>query len=373
MSKVSLKQINKSFGKEPAVCQLNLDVKDGEFLVLLGPSGCGKSTTLNMIAGLEKQDSGSIYIDDVMVDHIAPNKRNIAMVFQSISLYPHLSVRENIAFPLKLEKVNADLIEEKVKEVSSLLKIGELLKRKPYELSGGQRQRVALGRAVVRNPKVFLFDEPLSSLDAKLKNEMRSEIKKLQKKLDATFIYVTHDQIEAMTLADKIVVMEKGEIQQIGTPNEIYKDPKNLMIASFLGNPSMNLVELEKIDNKKEGKFHAFGDNFKISFFESLNISEEFRKRIKYIGIRPEKMFVSDKLPTNEYLISEGTVSLIEPVGSDSYIDVQLNSNSENDVNINVKIRVVPDLKINISDKVFVFWSFEDTYFFDSDRNRIST
>ena len=371
MAKVCLDNLSKAFGKELAVHRLNLDVNDGEFLVLLGPSGCGKSTTLNMIAGLEKQDSGSIMIDNMTVDDVAPNLRNISMVFQSISLYPHLNVYDNIAFPLKLAKNDSKLIEKKVNEVSLLLQIGELLHRKPYELSGGQRQRVALGRAVVRNPKVFLFDEPLSSLDAKLKNEMRGEIKKLQKQLGATFIYVTHDQIEAMTLADKIVVMDKGTIQQIGTPNDIYKDPKNTMIAGFLGNPSMNLVEIKMVDDENKGEFQASGNNFNFKLSKNLKIPSKLAENVKFIGVRPEKVLVGDKPPFHDSFFSEGFISLIEPVGSDSYIDIQVNPPNQNHGNVQIKARIEPTRNLTVSEKLFISWHFKDTYFFDKEGQRV--
>lgn len=244
MSNVILKNINKVYDNTKTVINnVNLEIKDKEFIVLVGASGCGKSTLLRMIAGLEDISSGEIYIGDKKVNNIHPKDRDIAFVFQSYALYPHMTVRENIAFGLKMRKVDKQTIEKKVQEAAEILNLGELLDRKPKQLSGGQRQRVALGRAIVRNPKVFLMDEPLSNLDAKLRVQMRSEIKKLHEKLQTTFIYVTHDQTEALTMGDRIVVLNNGDIQQVDTPNEIYNNPKNVFVAGFVGSPQMNFIE----------------------------------------------------------------------------------------------------------------------------------
>ena len=226
-----------------AVQEFNLEIADKEFIVLVGPSGCGKSTTLRMIAGLEEISGGELYIDGKLVNDVAPKDRDIAMVFQNYALYPHMTVRENMAFSLKLKKVPKDEIDRKVNEAAAILDITQYLDRKPKALSGGQRQRVAIGRAIVRDPKVFLMDEPLSNLDAKLRNQMRAEIIKLREKIDTTFVYVTHDQVEAMTLGDRIVIMRDGFIQQIGTPQEVFNHPANLFVATFIGTPQMNLFE----------------------------------------------------------------------------------------------------------------------------------
>ena len=241
MAEVILKNIGKAYdnGYE-AVKNVNIDIQDKEFVVLVGPSGCGKSTTLRMIAGLEEISSGEMYIGETLVNDVAPKDRDIAMVFQNYALYPHLSVYDNMAFALKLRKMPKAEIDAKVKEAAKILDLEKVLDRKPKALSGGQRQRVALGRAIVRNPKVFLMDEPLSNLDAKLRTAMRTEITKLHKKLGTTFIYVTHDQVEAMTMADRIVVMKDGVIQQIATPQEIYDNPNNMFVAGFIGSPQMN-------------------------------------------------------------------------------------------------------------------------------------
>lgn len=253
MSIINLKNISKSYdGDEFAIKDLSLTVNDGEFLVLVGPSGCGKSTTLRMIAGLEDVTSGYILIDDIIVNELPPGKRDIGMVFQNYALYPHMTVEENLAFPLKVKKIDKKITTERVNEIADLVELGSLLKRYPKQLSGGQRQRVALGRAIIRKPKVFLFDEPLSNLDAKLRTQMRNEIISLQRKLNVTAVYVTHDQTEAMTMGDRIVLMNNGEIMQIGTPDEIYNRPLNLFTAEFIGSPKINIFiapELKILSN----------------------------------------------------------------------------------------------------------------------------
>ena len=242
MSKIVIKNLEKSFGENKVINNFNIDIHDGEFIVLVGPSGCGKSTLLRMVSGLESIDQGEIFLDTKLINNLIPSKREIAMVFQSYALYPHMNVFENMSFGLKMEKISKNEISEKVNHAATTLQIEDLLERKPKQLSGGQRQRVAIGRAITRNPKVFLFDEPLSNLDAALRSEMRVEISKLHKKLKTNIIYVTHDQIEAMTLADRIVVLNKGIIEQFGTPHEIYTDPNNIFVAEFIGSPKMNIV-----------------------------------------------------------------------------------------------------------------------------------
>ncbi len=285
VSKVRIVSLWKSFEKKGYVLKdINLEVKDGEFLVLLGPSGCGKSTLLRIISGLEKQDKGDLYIGEKLVNKIPPKDRNIAMVFQSYALYPHMTVYENIAFALKLRGYSKDYIKRKVEEVAELLGIKRHLKSKPKELSGGERQRVAVGRAIVRNPEVFLFDEPLSNLDAKLRTQMRSEFKKLHQRLKTTTIYVTHDQIEAMTLGERIVILKKGEIQQIGTPHEVFFYPENVFVAGFLGTPPMNFVEGEFKDN------WFLSDDLKLKL-KNINLSSG-----NYIlGVRPSDINLSEE------------------------------------------------------------------------------
>lgn len=270
MSSVILKNVTKIYDKKKVIDNISLEINDKEFVVLVGASGCGKSTLLRMIAGLEDITDGEIFIGDKKVNDVHPKDRDIAFVFQSYALYPHMTVRENIAFGLKMRKVDKETIEKKVQEAAEILDLNEYLDRKPKQLSGGQRQRVALGRAIVRNPKVFLMDEPLSNLDAKLRVQMRSEIKKLHEKLQTTFIYVTHDQTEALTMGDRVVVLDKGVIQQADTPEEIYNNPSNTFVAGFVGSPQMNFID---------------GDDFP---YETPKNS--------IIGIRPEKMICDGEI-----------------------------------------------------------------------------
>lgn len=273
MSSVILKNVTKIYDTKKVIDNVDLTINDKEFVVLVGASGCGKSTLLRMIAGLEDITEGEIFIGDKKVNNIQPKDRDIAFVFQSYALYPHMTVRENIAFGLKMRKIDKETIDKKVKEVAEILDLGEYLDRKPKQLSGGQRQRVALGRAIVRNPKVFLMDEPLSNLDAKLRVQMRSEIKKLHEKLQTTFIYVTHDQTEALTMGDRVVVLDKGIIQQAANPEEIYNNPANTFVAGFVGSPQMN-------------------------FISSEDLPYETKENV-IIGIRPEKMVCGGEIKFN--------------------------------------------------------------------------
>ena len=297
-----------------AVQEFTLDIKDNEFIVLVGPSGCGKSTTLRMVAGLEEITSGELYIDGVMVNDVEPKDRDIAMVFQSYALYPHMTVYDNMAYSLKIKKVPKDEIDRKVREAAEILDITQYLDRKPKALSGGQRQRVAIGRAIVRNPKVLLMDEPLSNLDAKLRNQMRSEIIKLRQRINTTFIYVTHDQIEAMTLGDRIVVMKDGYIQQIGTPQEVFDHPANLFVSGFIGTPQMNYFDARLV--KKNGRYFVETDGI------SVELAEEKQARLKehnveeqdvILGVRPEHLSISDKG-------IEGKVDVSELMGSSCHL-----------------------------------------------------
>ena len=279
-----------------AVQDFNIDIKDNEFIVLVGPSGCGKSTTLRMVAGLEDISGGELYIDGRLCNDVEPKDRDIAMVFQSYALYPHLTVYDNIAFPLTIKKYPKDEIDKKVKEAAKTLDITQYLDRKPKNLSGGQRQRVAIGRAIVRNPKVLLMDEPLSNLDAKLRNQMRAEIIKLRQKIDTTFIYVTHDQVEAMTLGDRIVVMKDGFVQQIGTPQEVFDHPANLFVSGFIGTPQMNYFDAKLVI--KNGSYFVDVDD------QEFELSKEKQDRLKAkgvkeqditLGVRPDHMVLADK------------------------------------------------------------------------------
>lgn len=279
-----------------AVYDFNLEIKDKEFIVFVGPSGCGKSTTLRMVAGLEDISSGELYIDDVLVNDVAPKKRDIAMVFQSYALYPHMNVYDNMAFALKLKKYTKEEIKEKIDNAAEILGLTDYLKRKPKELSGGQKQRVALGRAIVRNPKVFLMDEPLSNLDAKLRVQMRTEIKHIHEQVGATTIYVTHDQTEAMTMADRVVVMKDGWVQQIGTPSEIYSKPSNVFVATFIGAPAMNILEC---DYHNGVVTLQNGDNIKLSK-EQIEQHDRY-----YVSLKDELLIKQDKLNKELEEISE--------------------------------------------------------------------
>lgn len=285
MAEVILDKISKSFSNKVILQDISLEVKDGEFLVLVGASGCGKSTLLRMIAGLEKQSAGNIFIGEKLMNNIAPKNRDIAMVFQNYALYPHLNVRENIALGLKVRKVAKCEIERRVERAAEILRLEEFLDRKPKQLSGGQRQRVALARAIVREPRVFLMDEPLSNLDAKLRSEMRSEIKKLHNRLKTTFIYVTHDQTEALTMGDRIVVLNEGNIEQIDTPENIYKNPANVFVATFMGSNPMNIIEAD-IKEQTINFSHVTANA------NSVSINLQDKKRV-LLGVRPEDILTS--------------------------------------------------------------------------------
>jgi multiple sugar transport system ATP-binding protein len=278
-----------------AVQEFNLDIADKEFIVLVGPSGCGKSTTLRMIAGLEEISSGELYIDGEYMNDVAPKDRDIAMVFQSYALYPHMTVYDNMAYSLKIKHTPKDEIDRKVREAAEILDITQYLKRKPKALSGGQRQRVAIGRAIVRNPKVLLMDEPLSNLDAKLRNQMRAEIIKLRKRIDTTFVYVTHDQTEAMTLGDRIVVMKDGFIQQIGTPQEVYDHPRNLFVSGFIGTPQMNYFDAKLI--KENGKYAVVSDGYKTVLADEKQermAAKGIEEQDVILGVRPDHIVIGE-------------------------------------------------------------------------------
>ena len=328
MSNVILKNVTKIYDKKTVINGVDLEIKDKEFVVLVGASGCGKSTILRMIAGLEEITDGEIYIGDKKVNDIPPKDRDIAFVFQSYALYPHMTVRENIAFGLKMRKTDKKIIEQKVQEAAEILDLTEYLDRKPKQLSGGQRQRVALGRAIVRNPKVFLMDEPLSNLDAKLRVQMRSEIKKLHEKLQTTFIYVTHDQTEALTMGDRIVVLDKGVIQQVDTPEEIYNNPKNTFVGGFVGSPQMNFIN---------GKFLGLDEN------------------LTY-GIRPEKMTSGGNIKRTV------SVDITELLGSERIVYFSVDGK---------KCSAKVPAEYNIGETFEISVSENDMYKFDSNGNRV--
>ena len=319
MARVLLKNVTKRYGDVTAVSGFDLEIKDHEFLVLVGPSGCGKSTTLRMVAGLETITSGELFIGDRLVNDVAPKDRDIAMVFQSYALYPHMTVFDNLSFSLKLRKVPKATIKKMVEATAAQLEIGDLLKRKPSELSGGQRQRVAMGRALIREPQVFLFDEPLSNLDAKLRVQMRVELSRLHQRLGTTMLYVTHDQVEAMTLADRIVVMNKGEVMQVGSPLDLYDTPDNIFVAGFIGSPSMNFVDVNLTGSGND--FYLLG-----SGINKFKLSSEYGQRINQagcdnktltLGVRPQSLApVTD----GSQVMLESTVEVLEPMGSETFI-----------------------------------------------------
>lgn len=329
MAGISLKNIEKTYpGNATVVKNLNLEINDGEFIVLVGPSGCGKSTTLRMIAGLEDISGGELYIGDNLVNEVSPKDRDISMVFQNYALYPHMTVYKNIGFGLNLRKEDKKLIDKKTREVAKILDIEYLLNRKPKELSGGQRQRVALGRAMVREPAVFLLDEPLSNLDAKLRAEMRGEITKLHRRLGVTFVYVTHDQIEAMTMGDRIVVMKDGYIQQADKPMVLYDSPANLFVAGFIGSPQMNFIDstIEKKDNQYYVKFNSYS----IPIPKSKGGEETFEAYIGknvVLGIRPEHVSIeNDFLEEHEKSTLYAQIALHELMGAEVYLYVNFDN-----------------------------------------------
>ena len=362
MASVTLKHIYKVYnGNVEAVKDFNLGVKDKEFVVLVGPSGCGKSTTLRMIAGLEEITKGELYIGDTLANDVAPKDRDIAMVFQNYALYPHMTVFDNMAFGLKLRKTPKDEIKRRVEEAAKTLDISHLLDRKPKALSGGQRQRVALGRAIVRNPKVFLLDEPLSNLDAKLRAQMRTEISKLHQRLGTTFIYVTHDQTEAMTMADRIVVMKDGVIQQVDTPQNLYDTPQNEFVAGFMGSPQMNFIEGTI---KKSGENYTFNfGKYDITIPAEKNkddVLKDYVDKSVVLGIRPEHVrdepeFLA-KAPAGS--IVESDVEVTELMGAETYLYLTCESNQ-------ITARVSPTSTAKRGDHIKIAFELPKLHLFD--------
>ena len=341
MANINIKNINKYFGKVHVIKDISLDIKSESFTVLVGPSGCGKSTMLRMIAGLEEINSGTISIDGQIVNDLPPKERDIAMVFQSYALYPHMTVFDNMAFGLKLEKRSNDEINERVHDAAKILQIQDYLDRKPKQLSGGQRQRVAIGRAITRKPKVFLFDEPLSNLDAALRVQMRVELAKLHDQLNATMIYVTHDQTEAMTLANDIVVLDQGIVSQKGTPMDLYNSPKNLFVAGFIGSPKMNFIESSVISkNSNSSEVDILGSG-KLSIPKAhINISEG--DKIK-IGIRPEHLEINQISD----VVWEGKVFVVEKLGSGTFLYLEKDGEP-------LVVQTDGDTKIKVGDTIKV-------------------
>lgn len=331
MASVTLKNVLKEYPNGfRAVKDFSLDIKDKEFMIFVGPSGCGKSTTMRMIAGLEDISDGTVKIGDTVVNSLPPKERNVAMVFQDYALYPHMTVKENLSLSLRLKKVDKKVIEEKVKVAAEILGLEELLDRHPRQLSGGQRQRVAVGRSIVRTPDVFLFDEPLSNLDPKLRTTMRVEIKKLHQQLNSTMIYVTHDQIEAMTLGDRIVVMNLGIIQQIADPSTLYDEPANKFVAGFIGTPPMNFFECELV--QKGSKYHAVSSLFDIILDDKKGLYKKLKAGFAgapklWLGIRAEDIFVSKSKSAKKNQF-EAEIDVLEPVGSEVFIHMKTNNES---------------------------------------------
>ncbi|MGB0203149.1 MAG: ABC transporter ATP-binding protein [Acholeplasmataceae bacterium] len=364
MATLQLKDINKIYPNGvQAVFDFNLSIKDKEFIVFVGPSGCGKSTTLRMIAGLEEITSGELYIDEEMVNDKAPKDRNIAMVFQSYALYPHMSVYDNMAFGLKLRKMPKDQIEEKVNQAAEILGLSPYLDRKPKALSGGQRQRVALGRAIVRNAKVFLMDEPLSNLDAKLRVQMRGELIKLHNQIETTTIYVTHDQIEAMTMASRIVVMKDGYIMQVGSPKEIYDNPNNMFVAGFIGTPPMNFIHGRV---NKEGIFTAGKHTIKLpqDKFEIIKFHKMIEKDV-VLGIRPEDIH-DDQVVMKAYpnAVLDIVVDVAELLGAETNIYTQVHES-------NICASVDARTNIHIGDKLKLTLDMNKSHFFDPQTEQV--
>ncbi|KFE54395.1 ABC transporter ATP-binding protein [Pseudomonas syringae] len=367
MATLELRNVNKTYGAglPDTLKNIELQIKDGEFLILVGPSGCGKSTLMNCIAGLENISAGSILIDDADVSGMSPKDRDIAMVFQSYALYPTMSVRENIEFGLKIRKMSPAAIEEEVMRVAKLLQIEHLLNRKPGQLSGGQQQRVAMGRALARRPKIYLFDEPLSNLDAKLRVEMRTEMKLMHQRLKTTTVYVTHDQIEAMTLGDKVAVMKDGIIQQFGTPKDIYNDPANLFVASFIGSPPMNFIPLRL--QRKDGRLVALLDSGQARCELPLGMTDAgLEDREVILGLRPEQIMLApaqtngqtsaqyDGLPT-----IRAEVQVTEPTGPDTLVFVNLNQSK-------VCCRLAPDVAPQVGESLTLQFDPAKVLLFDA-------
>lgn len=368
MANLSLKNINKIYDNGfHAVKDFNMEIEDKEFIIFVGPSGCGKSTTLRMIAGLEDISSGELEIDGKRMNEVEPKDRDIAMVFQNYALYPHMTIYDNMAFSLKIKKTPKDEIDRKVKEAAKILGIENLLKRKPKQLSGGQRQRVAMGRAIVRNPKVFLMDEPLSNLDAKLRVQMRIEISKLHQKLGTTMIYVTHDQTEAMTLGTRIVVMKDGVVQQIDTPQNLYDHPRNLFVAGFIGSPQINLIDVEVI--KEEDDVYVKNDYIKLKLpkqkAQTLIEKNYVGKKVVF-GIRPESLYDDENYleKTDKGSIIEAPIRVYELMGAEVYLYFDLGNDQ-------ITARVKPSTKAKVGEKRKFALDMEKTYLFDKETSLI--
>jgi multiple sugar transport system ATP-binding protein len=358
MAVVTLDRLTKRYdrGTENAVHEVSLDIKDGEFMVLLGPSGCGKTTTLRMIAGLESITSGTLMIDDRTVNQVPAKDRDIAMVFQSYALYPHMSVGDNLAFGLRRRAVGREEIERRVRDVAATLGLSELLDRRPHALSGGQRQRVALGRAIVRDPKVFLFDEPLSNLDASLRASTRQELARLHQRLEATMIYVTHDQVEAMTLGDRICVMNGGRVAQVGAPIDVYRRPSNLFVARFLGAPPMNIADVALSGQGPNRSAHLGPTPIPLTSFDATHVAALGAKAV--LGFRPETIHFSAEGMIDPVTF-RGLVGLVERLGAETVITVALEHGPE------ILVRNPGDANVSMGEPVTVAVAAADLYLFE--------
>jgi multiple sugar transport system ATP-binding protein len=354
MAQVVLKDLNKKYDEVHAVKDVNLHIRDKEFVVLVGPSGCGKSTTLRMVAGLEEITAGEIAIGDRIVNDLPPKDRDIAMVFQNYALYPHMTVYDNMAFGLKMRKFPKAEIEKRVQDAADILGIRELLKRKPRQLSGGQRQRVAVGRAIVRHPQVFLFDEPLSNLDAKLRVQMRVELKRLHDRLETTAIYVTHDQVEAMTLGDRVVVMKDGWIQQVGEPLELYGKPANRFVAGFIGSPAMNFAEATVLE--EGGTLVVANPGFRIPIAPArADRLRAYKGQTLTMGVRPEDMHLTGDGKN----VIEALVEVVEPLGSEILLDIKVGPHA-------MVARVEPTVRAKVHEKIRLNVEPDRLHFFDA-------
>ncbi len=353
MVDLKIENLTKKYGETTALDEFSIDVKSGELMVLLGPSGCGKTTAIRCIAGLTSPTAGQIYLENKKINELSPKDRDVAMVFQNYALYPHMSVYDNIAFPLKMRKKPKLYVQEKVKQMAELLGINDLLDRKPKELSGGQMQRVALGRALVREPKLFLMDEPLSNLDAKLRTHMRTEIKKLQKKIGITTLYITHDQVEAMSMADKIAIMKNGNIQQIGTPMEVYHQPKNTFVGQFIGNPQMNLIN----GSIRDSNIFLFSQSIVIQLVDKILGKKLTPKFI--IGIRPRDIIILKKTDITTGIRLQGIVVFVEMLGDDVTIEIKIGSD-----NLLVTIGNILST-LHVGDKIEIELQYSKMHFFN--------
>jgi len=357
MAQVVVKDLNKRFDEVHAVRDVNLTIRDKEFIVLVGPSGCGKSTTLRMVAGLEEITSGEIYIGDRLVNDLPPKDRDIAMVFQNYALYPHMTVYDNMAFGLKMRKFPKPEIEKRVREAAEILGIQDLLRRKPRQLSGGQRQRVAVGRAIVRHPQVFLFDEPLSNLDAKLRVQMRVELKRLHERLETTAIYVTHDQVEAMTLGDRVVVMKDGVVQQVGEPLEVYSKPRNKFVAGFIGSPAMNFIETTIVETGDTLYAESPGLRVRVPADRVSRLSRYIGQTVT-LGIRPEDLREATGNDPKD-ITFEAMVEVVEPLGSEILLDTTVGKQT-------IVGRVNPTVRVKLHDKIRLAFVPDRIHFFDN-------